>query len=295
MTSLQFRQMLVLIAAMLTSGGCMQTGTNNLRVMTYNIRLDIASDEANTWTHRREMAAAVIRYQAPDVLGMQEVLLRQKRDLEAALPDYTIIGVGRDDGREGGEYSPLAYRTARFSVVTSGTFWLSPTPSTPSKGWDAAFPRIATWAVLRDNESGRSIRVLNTHFDHVGTVARRESANMIVSWLMMGEGGVLPTVVMGDFNSLPEAEPYRILDNTAATGLRDARTASQSPAHGPAGTFNAFKIDNDAGAPIDHIFVTKGIGVSRYGVITQQWGGRLPSDHYPVVIDLTLPDSTTEQ
>lgn len=268
--------------------GCAQRGTDALRVMTYNIRLDIASDGDNDWTHRRAHTAALIAYQAPDLIGMQEVLLGQKRDLEAALPAYAMLGVARDDGREAGEFSPLAYRAARFDVLASDTFWLSPTPGVPGKGWDAAFPRVATWAVLRDKATGRRLRVLNTHFDHVGEVARREAAKMIAAWVAMGEWKALPTVVMGDFNAMPDTEPYSILADTA-TGLRDARLASAAPPYGPAGTFNAFRIDSGAAAPIDHIFVSPGIAVARYGVITQHWGGRLPSDHYPVVVDLTLP------
>ena len=142
-----------------------------IRAMTFNIRLDIASDGANAWPHRRQMVAALIRHEAPDLLGTQEVIVHQKEYLEAQFPDYTFVGVGRDDGEKAGEFSPLAWRNDRFEMLDSGTFWLSPTPEVPSKGWDAALPRVATWALLRDLRSGRMIRVLNTHFDHVGTQA----------------------------------------------------------------------------------------------------------------------------
>lgn len=256
-----------------------------IRAMTFNIRLDLASDGANAWPHRKEMVAAIIRREAPDLLGTQEVLLHQKRYLETALPGYTFVGVGRDDGAEGGEFSPLAWRGERFEALESGTFWLSPTPETPGKGWDAAYPRVATWAVLRDRRTGRTIRVLNTHFDHVGTVARANAARMIAEWVASGPAAGAPAIVMGDFNAAPGSEPYRILAE-ARSGLADTRAISRTPPYGPPGTFNAFDITAAPDAPIDHVFVTPGFSVAGYAVITQHWEGRLPSDHYPVLVDI---------
>lgn len=257
-----------------------------IRAMTFNIRLDVASDGENAWPHRKEMVEAVIKHENPDLLGMQEVLLHQKQYLEAALPGYTFVGVGRDDGADAGEFSPLGWRNDRFAVVDSGTFWLSPTPEVAgSKDWDAALPRIATWAVLRDRNGGATIRVLNTHFDHVGTVARANAARMIAEWVA---GSDTPAIIMGDFNVTPGSEPYRILADTAQSGLADARTTSRAPPYGPPGTFTGFDIARAAEAPIDHIFVTGDFAVDRYAVVTQHWGGRLPSDHYPVVADIEL-------
>lgn len=254
-----------------------------IRAMTFNIRLDLASDGADAWPHRAPLVIALIGHEAPDVLGMQEVLLHQKRELEAALPGYTLLGAGRDDGREAGEFSPLAYRRERFEALQSGTFWLSPTPEVPGPGWDAALPRIATWAVLRDRVTGGSIRVLNTHFDHVGAEARANSAAQIVRWVAEGPGAGLPTIVMGDFNAPTGSEPHGRLADTAASGLADTRAASRTPPYGPAGTFTAFDIAHDAGAPIDHIFATGDFATLSHATITQHWGGRLPSDHYPVL------------
>jgi len=257
-----------------------------IRAMTFNIRLDVASDGENAWPHRKEMVEAVIEHENPDLLGMQEVLLHQKQYLEVALPGYTFVGVGRDDGAEAGEFSPLGWRNDRFAVVESGTFWLSPTPEVAgSKGWDAALPRIATWAVLRDRNSGETIRVLNTHFDHVGTAARANAARMIAEWVADGNA---PAIVMGDFNVKPDSEPYRVLANTAQSGLSDTRTISAAPPYGPPGTFTGFDIMAAAEGPIDHIFVTGDFAVNRYAVVTQHWEGRLPSDHYPVVADIEL-------
>lgn len=255
------------------------------RAMTFNIRLDTASAGTNAWPGRRELVRDLIRHEAPAVLGMQEVLLHQKRYLEDALPEYTFIGVGRDDGATAGEFSPLAWRTDLFDPVQSGTFWLSPTPNVPGKGWDAAYPRIVTWAILQRRDGGGTLRVLNTHFDHVGISARANSAQLIAEWVNAGTGAGLPTIVLGDFNADPGSEPYTIL--TGGT-LIDSRNASEAMPYGPPGTFTGFEIWRSASAPIDHIFVTPDIAVIRYAVVTQHWGGRLPSDHYPVVVDLEL-------
>lgn len=263
-------------------------GAPDLRVMTYNIRLDLASDGKNAWPQRRDMVAALIAREAPDLLGMQEVLIGQKQDLERALPEFRMIGVARDDGREKGEFSPIAYRHERFTVIEAGTIWLSETPTTPSKGWDAAYPRIATWALLRDRKSGQTLRILNTHFDHVGVIAKHQSAVLIASWLKLGAWAQLRTIVMGDFNSVPDSSAYHMLAASEAGALRDARLVSRTPPYGPPGTFNAFRIQSNEAAPIDHIFLSEGMQVDRYAVLTQHYGGRLPSDHYPVVVELTL-------
>ncbi|MCP9221159.1 endonuclease/exonuclease/phosphatase family protein [Erythrobacter sp. LQ02-29] len=262
-----------------------------LTAMTYNIRLDLASDGANAWPNRRDMAIALIGHEAPDVIGMQEVLLGQMNDLRAGLSGYRLVGVGRDDGGEGGEFSPIGWREDRFVLVDWGTFWLSDTPAVPGLGWDAAYPRIATWALLRDRRNGRVLRVLNTHLDNTGETARARGAALILRWAREGEGADsdTPTVIMGDFNAPPGSTPYSILTGAGSDGLLDSRTASATPPYGPGGTFNGFDIESDSGAPIDHIFVSPGIAVDGYSVMTQQWGGRLPSDHYPVKVQLRLP------
>ena len=262
--------------------------TDTMRAVTFNIRLDTASDGANAWPYRKNIVGQTIRYHEPDVIGFQEVLLNQKRDLEAALPTYRFVGVARDDGRTKGEFSPLAWKTARFDAVESGTFWLSPTPGTPSKGWDAALPRIATWALLQDRKTGQRVRVLNTHFDHVGEEARRESAAQIAAWAKRHRDAGEAVLVMGDFNATPSSAPIRILADPARSGLANTRSISRSPPYGPTGTFTGFDITRNADEPIDHIFVSEGLDVIRHATITQHWGGRLPSDHYPVLADIEL-------
>lgn len=256
--------------------------------MTYNIRLDLASDGPNAWPNRRAMVAALIRHEEPAALGMQEVLLHQKTDLEAALPGYVFVGVARDDGREKGEFSPLAFRRDRFTLLGSGTFWLSPTPDQPGKGWDAAYPRVSTWALLRDTRSGARLAVLNTHFDHVGSIARANSAAMIADWAKERIAAGWQVIVLGDFNAAPSSAPMQHLANFDRSGLRLARSVSAASPYGPAGTFNAFKIDAEVPEAIDHVLVSEPWTVLRHATVTQHWGGRLPSDHYPVVTDLLL-------
>lgn len=259
-----------------------------LRAMSFNIRLDLPSDGTNAWPHRKSMVAEIIHREAPEVLGLQEVLLHQKTDLETALPGYGFVGVARDDGADKGEFSPLAYRRDRFVLLGSGTFWLSATPSQPGKAWDAAFPRIATWAVLRERESSRRIAVLNTHFDHVGTAARANSAGIIADWARERLARGDAVIVMGDFNAPPSSPPMLLLANYTRSGLRMARSLAAAPPYGPPGTFNAFKIDADPPEPIDHVLVSDRLAVLRFATVTQHWGGRLPSDHYPVLADLAL-------
>lgn len=281
-------------AMALLLGACTHLATRpadpaaTLTAMTFNIRLDLASDGANSWPRRKAMVADLIKHEEPAVLGLQEMLLHQKKDLEAALPAYAFVGVARDDGAEKGEFSPLAFRRDRFELLESGTFWLSPTPTLPGKAWDAALPRVATWAVLVDRGAGHRMSVLNTHFDHVGTTARENSALLIAAWSAGRIAAGDAVIVMGDFNATPSSPPMALLGDRARSGLTMARTASVAPPYGPPGTFTAFRIDGDAAEPIDHVLVSGRFTVLRYATITQHWGGRLPSDHYPVVANLRL-------
>lgn len=259
---------------------------SSLRVMSFNIRLDLASDGPNAWSHRKHMVAEIIRHEGPALIGMQEVLLHQKSDLEAALPAYVFIGAARDDGAEKGEFSPLAFRSDRFELLDSGTFWLSPMPAQPGKAWDAAYPRIATWAILRERTAGGRLAVLNTHFDHVGAEARANSAGIIANWARRHAEQGDAVIVLGDFNAATTSPPLALLDDASRSSLRLARAASATPPYGPPGTFNGFKFDADAPEPIDHVLVSEDFEVLRFATVTQHWGGRLPSDHYPVVAEL---------
>jgi endonuclease/exonuclease/phosphatase family metal-dependent hydrolase len=180
-----------------------------LRVMSFNIRYDTPSDGANGWPNRKDWVASLIRFHEADAIGVQEALARQLTDLDARLPGFARVGVGRADGKAAGEFSAIFYRTDRLELIDSGTFWLSQTPEVAgSKGWDTAIERIATWARFRDRQSGCRFVHLNTHFDHMGEEARRESARLIRRRLVTLSGG-LPYVVTGDLNAAPTSVPYR--------------------------------------------------------------------------------------
>lgn len=255
-----------------------------MRVMTFNVRYDNPQDGADAWPNRRGHVASLVAFHDPDVIGLQEVLLHQRDQLAADLEQYEFVGVGRDDGKDGGEFAPLGYRRDRLEMTEHGHFWLSPTPDAPSVGWDAALPRIATWARFAPVGGGREILAVNTHFDHRGLEARRRSAIQIRDWVGENVDACALVVVMGDFNAPPSEAAYQEL--VAGGMLADARAVSETPPYGPAGTFSGFDVREARDEPIDHVFVGAGTRVIRHGVITQHDAGRLPSDHYPVLADI---------
>ena len=279
---------MMMAATVLAASSAAQARPACYDVMTYNIRLDLSSDGVNAWPNRRDALARQIAYYAPDIVGLQEVLLHQKNALEDDLPNYLFVGVARDDGVERGEFSPIGYRKDRLALLGSGTFWLSPTPNVPGKGWDAEYPRIATWARFRDRASSNRILVVNTHFDHVGSTARLESAHLIRRWLAANKSKHERAILMGDFNSFTNSQAYTAIIAPQADGLsmRDTITLTQTPHFGPLGTFNAFKLEQDQGDAIDHIFVSNGIGVTRHATLAHHSNGKLASDHYPVLANI---------
>lgn len=255
-----------------------------LRVMTYNLRFNNPGDGPNAWPNRKHMVAALIRLHLVDVLGVQEALIDQLKDLEQALPDYEWVGVGREDGREKGEFSAILYRRDRLRLLESGTFWLSPTPEVVgSRGWDAALPRIVTWARFRDRATGKTLHHLNTHFDHRGEQARQESARLLLQRAGQAAESA-PVIVTGDFNANETSEPYRIL---SADPLWDARLVSRNQPYGSSTTFNGFRAPSSGGR-IDHIFVSRRVEVLQHATPTDSWDGRYPSDHFPVLAEVIL-------
>lgn len=283
------RRLLLLLAAMLLAlPAAAKDGGDRYGVMSWNIRLDLASDGDNAWPHRRAALTALVAYYAPDIVGMQEVLLHQRQAIEADLPDYAFVGAGRDDGRDAGEASSVGFRRDRLALIASGTFWLSPTPDRPGKGWDAAYPRVASWARLEDRRTKRRLLAVNTHFDHVGDVARLESARQIRRWIAGQRRRGETVILTGDFNSPTTAPAYEAIVEAGPGALVDTLTISRTPHFGPSGTFTAFRIEQVEPSPIDHIFVSEGVTVLRHATLTQQTGGKLPSDHYPVLADICI-------
>lgn len=257
---------------------------DELRVMTYNIRLDTEADGVNRWANRRALFTGQIRLLRPDILGMQEVVPGQRADLVADLPGYLALGGGRDDGKSGGEASPLFVARSRFAVLGSGMFWLSPTPAVPSLGWDAAYRRVATWAHLRRRSDGMRLLAINTHWDHLGKQARLNSALQLRGWIAANRRAGEAVVLLGDFNApLIEASMQALLEPGL---LADSRALSQEPAIGATITFNGWTAIPTSGDTIDHVLVGAGLGVKRYHALAEHFDGRLASDHFPVIVDL---------
>ena len=259
-----------------------------IRVMTYNIRLDLESDGINRWSKRRDQFTGQIALMRPAILGLQEVVPGQKADLQKAFPDFTFLGAPREAGQSG-ESANLAFDRTIFRVQSSGTYWLSLTPDVPSKGWDAAYSRVATWAHLVRKSDGKKFLALNTHLDNEGQVARLESARQIVRWLAANRGPNEAILVTGDMNTNADTPPLHEL-TSAKLDLRDARLISKTPPVGPEGTWNDFRalpLPQDE-MRIDFILVDPKIQVADYGVLAWHGdGNRTASDHFPVVADLS--------
>jgi len=262
-----------------------------LRVMTFNIRYDNPNDGEDGWLNRRAKVASMIRFHGADVVGLQEALRNQIADLEAALPHFGWFGTGRSAERDG-EHCAILFRRDRLEVLAESTFWLSETPEVAgSRGWDAALPRIVTWGKLRDRRTGAVFHLFNTHFDHRGEAARRESARLLLRKVPEIAGPAGPVVVTGDFNTTPESEPYRILTTGEGTrgALVDALHASSCPHHGPTSSWNAFKAI-EPGRRIDFVLVRPPLGVRQHGTLSDTFDGRFPSDHLPVMAEVTIGD-----
>jgi len=266
-----------------------------LRLLSFNVRYNNPGDGVNAWPNRANRVAGLVRFYEPDVAGLQEVLVGQLHDLEERLPGYAWVGVGRDDGEQAGEFSPIFYRPDRLELLDSGTFWLSPTPdSAGSRGWDAALPRIVTWALFSDRRTEERFHVFNTHFDHRGSEARLQSARLLRSRVVQMASGS-PAIVTGDLNAQPGSPPIQALTecSDASIGeacLHDTRT-QVSGAYGPDGTMHGFAVTEEPGRRIDYVLTTSRFVVTRQGHLTDSDGGYYPSDHIPVLADLILTAS----
>jgi endonuclease/exonuclease/phosphatase family metal-dependent hydrolase len=252
---------------------------------TWNIRMNNPRDGINAWPNRAAWARELVRYYGWDIFGTQEGFLGQLDDL-AQMEEYARIGVGRDDGKEAGEHSAIFYRKERFELLSKGDFWLSETPDRPSLGWDAPSNiRICSWGGFRDRLTGREFYFFCAHYDHIGRQARVESSRLIVA-KMAEIAGDAPAILVGDMNSTPDSDAIAVLDSA----LRDSYKITRIPPYGPVGTFNSFDWEREVAADgrIDYIFGTRGIDVLKYGVVTDSKEKRYPSDHFPVMVTLTI-------
>jgi endonuclease/exonuclease/phosphatase family metal-dependent hydrolase len=264
------------------------TDRSLLRVMTFNIRYNEPRDGVNAWANRKTKVADVIRFHKADLIGVQEAQNNQLKDLEKLLPGFAWCGAGRTDGKEDGEYSAILYRKARFKLLECKTFWLSETPEKAgSKGWDADYPRIVTWAKFEDKSTKKTFYHLNTHFDHIGKQARTESSKLLLKEIPK-IAGKIPFVVSGDFNAAEDTNVYKILTGKEEAGnfkLIDARYVSQNGHFGGNSTFNAFK-ELEPDRRIDYIFVGEKTNVLEHGILSDRWDGLWASDHLPVLAEI---------
>ncbi len=279
--------MAVLLITLCLIGSCAKSPDQPLRCMSFNIRYDTPDDGGNTWPLRQEMVARTFSFHRVDVAGLQEALNRQVLVLAGLLPEYDWIGVGRDDGREEGEYVPIFYRRDRLRLIRQGTFWLSPSPdSAGSRGWDAALPRIATWVEFSDRATGKDFFYFNTHFDHIGVRARQESSALILRKISALAGG-RPVILSGDFNSTRQEGAYLELVREPE-GMKDSEMLSVNGHYGGSQSFTGFNNALQPNYLIDFIFV-KGIRrAANHGLVAERWDGRFVSDHYPVIVDIYL-------
>lgn len=260
-----------------------------IRLMTYNIKLDYPKEGENSWNNRKDWMLGQIQFYAPDIFGVQEAMPNQMTYMDSTLTSYSFVGVGRDDGENEGEFSAIFYNVNKFKILESATFWLSQTPDKVSMGWDAVCNRVCTYALFEDLESKKQFWVFNTHFDHVGKEARKNSVALILEKIKQLNSKNRPLVLMGDFNLEPETEPIQ----TIKTLLNDSKEVSVIKPFGPYGTFNNFEFDKPVTRRIDFIFVSKNnIRVNKYAILSDSKDLKYPSDHLPVFVEIELINHT---
>lgn len=259
--------------------------TQGISLMTYNIRYATDSDGQNSWQNRKEFLTDQIRFYSPDIFGIQEGLKIQVDHLDTELSTYDFVGVGRDDGKEKGEYCAVYYKPKKFKLLGHDTFWLSKEPQIPSKGWDAAYERICTYAFFMDRGTGINFWVFNTHFDHVGVEARNKSVALIKKKIDELNKDNYPVFIMGDFNLNEQSDAILYMSEH----FKDTRHFSEEQAFGPFGTFTGFEFHKPVKDRIDYIFCAKsGIRIKKYAVLTDSRDQKYPSDHFPVYIEAFL-------
>ena len=299
-----------IIIALSFAAGIYAAEPASFNAATYNIRLYTSSDslKGNTWERRGPEIAKVAYFNNFDIFGTQEGYKHQLEFLKKRLPAYDYIGVGREDGKEGGEHSAIFYNTDLFEVLDHGDFWLAEDTTRPNLGWDAACIRVCTWGKFRHKPSGREFLFFNLHMDHIGVLARINSAKLIKE-KMNALGSELPTFLTGDFNVDQHSDAYQTI--TGDGKLLDSYVVSDFT-FAPNGTFNNWRTDAFSGERIDHIFVTPNVHVKKYGILTDTYRTidgndkaleptdapdvisiteatpRVPSDHFPVKVEIEL-------
>lgn len=291
---------------------CQNVQPTHLNVASYNLRNANGGDSlrGNGWGKRYPFIAGIVKFHEFDIFGTQECFIHQLKDMKRALPGYDYIGVGRDDGKEKGEHSAIFYRTDKFDLIEKGDFWMSETPDTPSKGWDAVLPRICSWGHFKCKDTGFEFLFFNLHMDHIGKKARVESAYLVQEKMKeLGKDKNLPVILTGDFNVDQTHKSYHAFVSTGV--LKDSYEAADIR-YAPNGTFNTFDPNSFTESRIDHIFVSPVFKVKKYGVLTdtyrsvigegkkqdardcpeeidiKAYQARTPSDHFPIKVELVF-------
>lgn len=259
-------------------------GAYKITVGTYNLRYDNPADSGNLWINRTPVVTSLIRFYDFDILGTQEGLKNQLDDISKTLPIYDRYGIGRDDGKDAGEHSAIFYNKERFTLKDKGDFWLSETPDKPTLGWDATCcKRICSWVKLYDKLSAKTLWCFNVHYDHQGEIARKESSKLILKKIkeIAGNGMV---ILMGDMNGGHSTVCYQTINTSGI--LKDSYDQTATPyTNNP--SFNGFGNQVAGNEIIDHIFISKQFKVKRWGILSDTYHGKYPSDHFPVLAEIT--------
>ena len=285
LVAIVFRMKFFLLVLLLTAFSFSLVGSE-LRIATFNVRYDAKGDQGpRDWKARRDLVSETIREMNPSLLGLQEVVHGQLEDLKDAHPEYEVVGVARDDGKQRGEYSPLFFRKDRFRLdeKENGTFWLSDTPQVVgSNSWGNACTRICTWARLIDRKTEKGIYVLNTHWDHKGQWSRVKSATLIRQRIASIANQGEAVVLMGDFNASESSLAIKeLLAGEQVKIVNSFHFANSEEV--VRGTFNGWRVDATQGKMIDHIFVNSNLAVKSARIVRRHRKGQTPSDHFPVL------------
>ena len=301
----------VALAVTLLSSCGVSRRVTTMQVGSFNIRYENRGDSlrGNGWGQRAPVIAQLIRFHDFEIFGTQEGKINALTQLKGLLPEYDYIGLGRDDGIHKGEHAAIFYKTERFDLLDHGDFWLSQTPDVPSVGWDAALNRICTWGHFKVKDTKQDFYYFSLHMDHIGVQARMESAKLVVSKIKEICKGK-PVILVGDFN-VDQTNP--IYNTFTDSGILDDSYEICEIRYALDGTANGFDPNSFTKSRIDHVFVTPGTRVIRYGVLTdtyrtmtpeaqkyengnfpkeisfQAYQARTPSDHFPVKVILQLP------
>lgn len=288
---MKFINTIFLILTVLFLTNCQWNNNMSYRIMTYNIRYDDPNAGDNSWENRKDNVVSLIDSLNPQIFGVQEALIHQISDIQANLPKYKWVGNGRDDGNTEGEFTAIFYNDDLLEIIRSSTFWCSQTPGVPSIGWDASYNRTVTWVEIKDKKTENHFIVMNTHFDHIGEVARIKSARLIKR-VINDLFSNYPVILIGDFNVIPESEPYSIITDASEMDVSNRKihdSHSIASTHTEfTGTFNGFDLNSDTQYPIDYVFVTANVQVNSYQVIKEKFDNRFPSDHFPVAVDIKI-------